>query len=301
VAHSHWLHSLVERGLVGLGLEIALWLLAVFLAYRSGQRWLAAALVCMGVHGLVGEGLEYTQGAVLWWYLIGLATRTTRSDGLSVRWLGGAILIASAYPLVTYTRTIRAERRIELAQVGQAPLGAGRAHGNMGAGAYFARCFIRDRDRASEGRRVEGGSPDIGVPAESLPMAMRPKEAMFCFLGYGEQRELLILRRSLLVTCINLYPTDPWFIHEYFRQRKDFGGCPSVLQAIDSLQERIELLLAPPPVESTVQWPTWRHRLSIDRVMAETVRSRLDLASGAGMRSARNEWLLARAMCADSL
>jgi len=300
VAHSHWLQTMVERGVVGLLLEASLWGLAVVMAFRSGAKFLAAALLCMGVHGLVGEGLEYAQGAILWWFLIGAAIGAGRSEGPPVRWWGAALLLALLYPLGTFARTVLVEHRIEQARNSHVPLGA----------EDLAQAW-EDAPRSPEVLleiatiQARGGAV---LDARRTLEYRRHLCSRSCALG-GEVLLAGVWRvtgamdsaQALLESSLRLYPTDPWLVHDYLRQRRATRGCVAVLESIDSMRGRMDSILLPHRPSPPATWTTWRHRLALDRTLAESANSRGAMANAEALRLAGKEWIQARAMCADSL
>lgn len=241
VAHSHWLHVLAERGLIGLVLEAGLFLVACVAAFLHRQRGILAALLALGVHAFVAEGFEYAAGSAFLWWCIGFALQGTSRNPLPSwgRWVLGAILLV---PLALRARELRGE--FVFGQLFEAPPEK-RSALILDAVATFPRnpsiLLELSRMQAVSGDR-EGAANTLFHLRELYPspnaVFMERPLAGALLLARREDEALDVLSEPL-----RLYPYDPLLVDTWLDAVETRWGCPVRTRAMDSLRPSMDQML----------------------------------------------------------
>lgn len=253
VAHSHWLQTSVERGMVGLALESALFLMAFAGAVRNRCFPLASALAAMAVHALVGEGFEYPMGAVLWWYLIGHgATLWVADKGIGSRIPAVCSAILLAYPFWMQVRTARGEALIADGAISSSvevlTNAVGLAPGSPLVLVEVSRYQSSMGDLDEARRTLE--RLRILYPWPASTGADLPLSHLWIVEGRLDSAS------SLLGELVDLYPKDPAVLNAMVRLKSATDGCESALAFKDSVHRELMVLTRP---GATTPWksPPW--------------------------------------------
>lgn len=300
VAHSHWLQTLVERGMTGFLLELAIWLLAMAMALRGNRTFLAAALLGMGVHGIVSEGFEYSQGAVLWWFLIGLALSGTTQVGRSVpvRRLGAAALVLLSFPLIIEARSIWGE------QILHRVVSSGKVADPERLQSAW-RAAPRSAAILQEIGRLQARSGAIQEARATLEYrrSLYPKAGSAggeeLLAGIWRTTGALDSAESLLRSNLLLFPSDPWLFHELLRLRRVSSGCEGARKLLDSAGPSIDSVFERSLRAKVDTRRSWRSRLVVDRDLVDSIASREPGVIRQDLAVAWKEWTRARRFCAE--
>lgn len=297
-AHSHWLQTLVERGVVGLLLELAACIAGIVLSLRRGNAWLAGALACIGVHALVAEGMETTQCAVLWWFLLGCAThgRGRLVEGRRVRLTAVLGLVVLALPLWSEGRRYIADRRIDAVAKTNVAFDQDSFQQWLDASPRSPALWHMAARELVRSGNLEGATvalehlraiyPSLGAVDVEIPL-------MEAWRTTGKTDSV----KFLLAKMVRSYPNDPWVWHERLLLERQTRGCSGVRLVLDSIRPRMDELLLdrrPQPL-----WNTWRSRLCLDGEAAARARNSIEAASQAPWLASRSQWIAARSVCED--
>lgn len=298
VAHSHWIQTLVERGIVGFLLEGVLLVGAAWFALRRGRRGLAGALICIGVHGFVSEGLEFLSGSTFWWYLIGLGISPGKGAPSRPGYLlASGVLLALGVGAATEQERIRSISWIER---------------GISEGTFTWDSVERALEAAptsptlllwiARSQAAEGNLAGARKTLEHL-RTMYPSDASvdleLPLIGVWRETGNLDSAHLLVGRMVALFPFDPWLLGEAMRVRLKLGGCEAVEAFRDSLEPRVGPTLA--RIDSSgMQWKTWRAGLVFDQDLAKTTLADLRARDMVGKARILEEWKRALTVCRDA-
>jgi len=297
VAHSHWMHLLVERGLIGLVLEGLVAFLAIGIALRSGAPFLAGAIVCMAAHGIVAEGLEYPMGAVFWWYLIGMAVSAGETAFLTratARWAGFLFFALVSFPVSRGFQIENARRDVQVAlprnDASRELLELLRLDPRSTlALTELARVYAIAGDLPEARRALEHLRelyPRLGSVDLEVPLA-----------GVWRRTGRLDSAEHLIGEMSRRYPLDPWIVHEMARIREVGQGCPGVRRLVDSVAPRFDSALR---VHRSFVAPSgWRSQLVWNADRARNKEAWLGRLDEDEVRTAVQEWNEVQRLCVD--
>lgn len=254
VAHSHWLHVLAEKGVIGLALEFGLFALAMVVAFLRKDRGVLAALLAMGCHGMVAEGFEYATGGVLLWWCTGFALRESTGH-FPQKWMGWALGAVLLVPLGMRAMELHGEYIFRKSLAAPPP-----ARGRMLVDALEA--SPRDWRILMELARVqaEAGDQEGAIatlfhlrslyPVANAVFMERPLSG--AFLAAGKPDEAL----QVLGDGLRLYPYDPGLLEAWLGAVEVRWGCQVRLRARDSLAPNLDRIFALPKIVPEVRSPS---------------------------------------------